>query len=101
MYITETTRKQLDVEHMFRVLSSRRIGIKIMCEKDYYLRILSRLIKEYRFELLSTYMGYQIILDGASAFKRIEYKTGFVITRKDMFNRIRELNKNTDIEIEL
>lgn len=102
MYITETKRTQLKMEDLISILSSNLMNVKMKQLREENLEIFSLLIKNYRYDLMQTFMGYKIILNGNRAFKNITLDNGNILNRVVVFDRLRELERKfTDIEITL
>lgn len=101
MKLTQTIVKEFSVSDMKKVLSSKKLGYHMRDKKEFYLDMLSKILKKYRWEILKTYMGYQIILNGYRCFTQIKLVDGGggILTSDEVFQRIQSLDDEVGIDL--
>lgn len=97
MRITETIVKDIDINTVLKSIQSDRIGLNARNEKQKYMKILTSILKKYRWELLNTFQDFKIICDGNLRFKELRFGDGSVLRHPTLFYKIRKLDIDVGI----
>jgi len=94
--ITETIKKTYNFT--WDIFIKTIVGDTRGVQKDRCMKILSELLKKYRWELFETYAGYRIITNGYGGVNRIEIGDR-TIKKQELVRRLKEIYEDEKAQV--